>query len=96
MKERTMFGALAIVVAGAAMAQNAPQTDPRDPKAPVHPAEYRSAFADYRPYNEPEIANWRGVNEEVGRVGGHLGIVRGQHDAQKPASKPPAHGAHHK
>jgi len=96
MKERTMFGALAIVVAGATAAQNAPQTDPRDPKARVQPADYRSAFADYRPYNEPEIANWRAVNEEVGRVGGHLGIVRGEREAAKPEAKPPAHGAHHK
>ena len=96
MQVRTMFGALAILVAGAAAAQNVPTADPRDPKAPVQPAEYRSAFADYRPYNEPDIADWRTVNEEVGRVGGHLGIVRGQRDAAKPAAKPPAHGAHHK
>lgn len=95
MQKRTLC-ALAIVVAGAAAAQDAPQTDPRDPKAPVQPAGYRSAFTDYRPYDEPEIANWRAVNEEVGRVGGHLGIVRGQREASKQAPKPPAHGAHHK
>lgn len=93
---KRIFGALAAAVTGAAVAQNAPQPNPADPKAPVPPVEYRSAFADYRPYHEPEIAPWRAVNEEVGRVGGHLGIARGQRDAAKGAPKPPAHGMQHK
>lgn len=93
MYKRT-FCALAIAVAGAAMAQNAPQPNPADPKVRVPPQEYRSAFAGYRPYAEPEIAPWRSANDEAGRVGGHLGIVRGQREAAKPAPKPPAHGEH--
>ena len=95
MYKRTLC-ALAMIVAGAAAAQNAPQPDPADPKARAQPVEYRSAFAGYRPYGEPEIASWRAANEEVGRVGGHLGIVRGQREATKGAQKPPAHGMQHK
>ncbi len=95
MQVRTLC-ALAMSVAGAAVAQNAPQTDPRDPKASAQPAEYRSAFADYRPYKEPEIADWRALNDEVGRVGGHLGIARGKKEAGKDKPKPPTHGMHHK
>ena len=93
---KRIFYALAITVAGVAAAQTAPQPDPRDPKAPVQPAEYRSAFADYRRYSEPEIADWRAVNDEVARVGGHLGIVRARREATKPAPKSPGHGTHHK
>ncbi|TAK88073.1 MAG: hypothetical protein EPO20_01160 [Betaproteobacteria bacterium] len=94
--QKRIFCALAMIVAGAAAAQNAPQANPRDPKAPVPPLEYRSAFADYRPYKEPEVAPWRDANEEVGRVGGHLGIVRGQQEAAKAGPKPPMHGMQHK
>jgi hypothetical protein len=96
MQKRTMLGALAMVVAGAAAAQNAPQPGPADPKARTQPAEYRSAFTDYRRYSEPEIADWRAVNDEVARVGGHLGIVRGQREDDKGRPKPPAHGMHNK
>jgi hypothetical protein len=86
--------ALAAMTAGAAAAQPTPRPDPADPKAPVPSIEYRSAFTDYRPYSEPELAPWRAANEEVGRVGGHLGIVRGQGKAEKPAAKQPAHEGH--
>ena len=86
MHKRIMWGALAMGVAGAAAAQGTPP-----------PPEYRSAFADYRPYKEPVIVDWRAANEEVGRVGGHLGIVRGQKkDAGKDKPKPPTHGMQHK
>jgi hypothetical protein len=93
---KRIFCALAMTVAGAAAAQNTPQRDPADPKGGGKPVEYRSAFDDYRPYKETEIAPWREVNEEVGRVGGHLGIARAQQQAGKPAPKPSPHGTHHK
>ena len=67
--------ALAVATAGAAAAQEK-RPDPKDPKAKAPPVEYRSAFEGYRPHAEPEIAPWRALNEEVGRVGGHLGIMR--------------------
>ena len=53
-------------------------TNPADPAAPVPVLEYESAFKGYRSFRETPLAPWRDVNDEVARVGGHLGIVRGQ------------------
>lgn len=92
MYKRTLC-ALAVTVAGAAVAQNAPQPNPADPKARVPPVEYRSAFAGYRPHAEPELAPWRAVNDEVGRIGGHVGMQR-KGAAGKSAPKPPVQGEH--
>jgi len=39
---------------------------------------YRSAFANYRAWREPELMDWRRANDEVGAAGGHMGHVRGQ------------------
>lgn len=83
---------LSAMAAGAGCAQTVARPDPAaaDGKAPA--PEYRSAFEGYRRYAEPEVAGWREMNQEVGRVGGHPGIVRGQGDATKPGAK--AHGEH--
>ena len=71
--------ALAALAAGNAVAQEARRPDPADPKAKVPPVEYRSAFAGYRPYAEPQVAPWRESNESV---------------KKKPAAKPPAGDEH--
>ena len=71
------------LVAGAAAAQEK-RPDPKDPKAKTPPVEYRSAFEGYRPFAEAELAPWRAVNEEVERVGGHVGVLREQ---EKQAGK---------
>lgn len=78
--------ALAALHAGAATAQSARQ-DPNDPRIKVPPAGYSSAFGDYRPFAEQETADWRKANEEVGAVGGHLGMSQ---QRQQPAAKPGA------
>ena len=49
--------------------------------------EYRSAFADYKPFADQELANWRRANDEVGAAGGHAATSRGK----DPASRPPSH-----
>ena len=71
---------------------------PVDPKAPAPAVVYESAFKDYRPYVDPEIARWREVNDEVGRLKGHVGHVPQQPASPvKPAAKsaaPSGHGAH--
>ena len=82
---------LAATAAGSAAAQ---QMNPGDPKARVPTVEHRSAFESYRRHAEPEVAGWRELNQEVGRVGGHLGIVRRQGDAPKPGAKAPVQGGH--
>jgi hypothetical protein len=71
--------ALAALAASNAVAQEARRPDPADPKAKVPPVEYRSAFAGYRPFAEPQIAPWRESNEAV---------------KKKPAAKPPAGDPH--
>ena len=75
------------LVAGAAVAQEK-RPDPKDPKAKAPPVEYRSAFEGYRRHAEPELAPWRAVNEEVERVGGHVGVLRaGEKEAAKEQRK---------
>ena len=94
---RTTLFALAACFAGSAAAQATVRPEPADPKAATSAQPYESAFKDYRPYVDPEIARWREVNDEVGRLKGHVGHVG--HVPQQPASpaKPAAssgHGAH--
>jgi hypothetical protein len=93
--------ALTAAVAATGTAQTAPKPDPADPKARAPSVEYRSAFSEYRPYAEPELASWRDANEEVASSGsvGH-GAAGGEEKTkqpaktEKPAAKPPAHEGH--
>ena len=62
------------------------RADATNPEAPVPAIRYDSAFDGYRGYRDTPLAPWRDVNDEVARVGGHLGIVRGGRDAGAPAS----------
>lgn len=71
--------------AGAAYAQTGVRPDPNDAKAGVPPVEYRSAFAEYQAHKEPEIANWRDVNEAVRSAGGHVGLAAKPSAAGKDA-----------
>jgi hypothetical protein len=66
--------------------------DPADPAAPAPAFQYESAFKDYRGYRETPLAPWREVNDEVGRVGGHVGIFRAKRDASgaAPQGAPPS------
>jgi len=80
---RSICIALAALAAGAAAAQEARRPDPADSKAKVPPAAYRSAFADYRPFAEPQVVPWRESNEQVKR----------KPPAASPAGKD-AHGGH--
>jgi len=66
--------ALAAFAACAASAHGyAGGRDPLDSAAPVPPLEYRSVFSGYRPYQDVSPGRWREVNEQVGRLGGHVG-----------------------
>ena len=85
---RTIYVAVpALLFAGLAVAQGAKPSDPRDPKAKVPPAEFRSAFEAYRPYAEPDLRDWRKSNEEVGAAGGHAG-QRPEQGSGSQTSKP--------
>ena len=92
---RTICFALAACIAGSAAAQAPSRPDPADPKAAAPARPYESAFKDYRPYIDPDVARWREVNDEVGRLNGHLGHVPQQPGVgAKPVAKPPAQGGH--
>lgn len=101
--------ALALVGSIAAHAQTDGRPDPTEPNAAVPPAQYRSAFTDYRAHKEPEVANWRDLNEAVGAAGGHAGLTAKPSGAPKNAQpssaapsdtapRPPAggHAGHHR
>ena len=49
--------------------------------------DHRSAFAEYRAYQDPSIADWRATNDEVARVRGHVGIFGGAGHAGHAARK---------
>ena len=66
-----------------------------DAAASAPPAKYESTFENYRSFREVPIADWRALNDEVGRVGGHIGIFRGAgahagDGAGKPAASTPS------
>lgn len=88
---REILFILAAISAGAAAAQPAEKPAPADPRARGPVVEYRSVFDDYRRYAEPEVSGWREKNQEVGRIGGHVGMHR-PGGATKPEAKPPVHG----
>jgi hypothetical protein len=103
MLARTLVAAALACAAGAAGAQTpAPRA-----AAVAAPPVYRSAFEGYRPYVEEPLAPWREVNDTVGRVGGHVGVIRADESstppapatpgvAPAPAAKEPSHDAHHR
>lgn len=62
-----------------AIAQQQSRANPADPEVAAPSPQYRSAFDGYRPFRDEKLAPWRDVNDEVGRVGGHIGIFGGGH-----------------
>ena len=92
---KTACFTLAAAFAAGAAAQSTARPDPVDPKARVPVQPYESAFKDYRPYVDPKLARWRDSNQEMGRLGGHIGhVAKPSRVADPPAAAPPAHGGH--
>ena len=79
---------LAALAAGNAGAQSAVRPDPADPAVRVPETTYRSAFEDYRKHELSRQTPWREANDQAGRIGGHVGILRDQsgHGMQAPAA----------
>ncbi len=92
---KTVCFTLAACIAGSVAAQMPKRPDPADPKAAAPARPYESVFKSYRAYSDPDLARWREVNDEMGRLNGHVGHVpgaapgRGSSAATKP---PPATG----
>lgn len=88
---------LAALPFAAAHAQERAKTpDPTDPGAAVRSAAYESAFNGYQAANEtsePPEKLWRTVNDEMGRLGGHVGHTKAPAAHE---SMPAGHGMHQK
>jgi hypothetical protein len=86
---------LASAVSSAIAAQaESSRPDPTNPAIAVPRQKYESAFGGYEPFREEKLENWRALNDEVGRAGGHIGIFGGGsghagHGAAKPAQGKP-------
>ncbi len=80
----------------AALAQPA-RIDPAQPVIPTPQLQYRSAFADYKPYRDVPVANWRALNDALaakgGSAGGHAGHtmpgIPGMDQTRTPRAEPP-------
>ena len=69
--------------------------DSHSPGAPTAATTYQSVFADYKPFQDEALHDWRRVNGEMGRLHGHMGHLEAKqaelppaHDYGKPADRP--------
>jgi len=77
--QRVFCAALvAAATAQAAHAQPSAETQTSASKAVTTPilAPYRSAFTGFRPFGDETPQDWRRVNDEMQRLGGHAGHLR--------------------
>jgi hypothetical protein len=89
-----LYGAMMLAPRAFAAQHGTAPPSPTHPSAAVPATTYASAFAGYVSLREEKLAPWRDVNDEVARVGGHIGILRGTAaTGAKPATKSPASGA---
>jgi hypothetical protein len=60
----------------AALAASCAFTTAQESSSGQAKVEYRSSFEDYRPWSAEPLRDWRAVNDEVERLGGHAGHLR--------------------
>ena len=68
-----------------------PSNDPSHANAAAAPLRYRSAFSDYKPWQDIKQGDWRAVNDTVrdaGQGGGHAGHGMDAPGARSAASAP--------
>lgn len=65
---------------------------PADPSVKGPSVPFRSVFTPTPQPADSEEMPWRGANDEVGRLGGHIGQLRESDEA--PAASPEGHGMH--
>ena len=89
---RRLAPAVTLGIPLAAFAQLA-TPDAVNPSASASTLQYRSAFADYKPYKDVPLADWRAVNDAVAGSGGmsHMPMAAAP---SSPASTMPAHERH--
>ncbi len=81
-----LVAALTVLPGGIAVAQTAARPDPTDPKIASPMPDPGSAYSNYRAFADEPLAPWREVNDDVARIGGHAGALKG--DATSPGSAP--------
>jgi len=91
---RTIAVTLSALVAGSAAAQGPARPDPAVAARPSSAPEYDSAFRSYRPYVDPDVSRWRENNQEMGRLGGHVGHVPGSVPGRLAPAAPAKPAAH--
>lgn len=88
----------ALAAAGAALAQEPRRAGPAEASANAPNSRYDSVFTGYRRYQDEPIAPWREANDEMRRLGGHVGHVPGTATPSVPAPgaapKPAPHHGH--
>lgn len=104
----SLVAALPLVAAAQDKSQPA---DPANPAEAVSAPLYDSAFKTYQPLNESSESpakTWRAANDEVARIGGHVGSIKEDAAAAEssvpskspsdktPEAAPVGHGAHQK
>jgi hypothetical protein len=96
---KAIIAGMAAFCATNVAAQAPTRTGAADPKNGTPPrVAYESAFRDYRPFVDPELARWREANQEMGRLNGHSGHAPTKRGSDTPAAPTPAaaggHGGH--
>lgn len=89
--------ALMVSAVGAqAAAQSVParQDQAANAAAKVPVEQHRSAFEGYRSYKDEEAVRWREANDEVGRLGGHVGHVKKGTTTQPGSAPAKGHAGH--
>jgi len=74
------------------LAQTARRPDPLDAQAPVPPLQYQSTLQGYRPLAEQDVADWKQLNDNTGRIGGWR-VYAKQARQPEPAPGQPAQAA---
>jgi len=82
--------AVALCVPFAVLAQTA-ASGPGTAGALAPQLTYRSAFADYKPWQDTKAGDWRAMNDAVAKSGGHvMAMPMGGASAPAPAASKPA------
>jgi len=77
-------------IAAPGYAQRPAPPDPARAAAPVPAVPYRSAFDGYRRFGDTRPADWKAVNDEVARAGGHIGILKAEPAGTASTPQPPS------
>ena len=70
-----------------AAAHTPAQASPTPGVVQASPPAYRSAFEGYKPYTDDKLLDWKGANDNTGRIGGWRVYAR---EARQPDGVAPA------